>query len=77
MHFSSKAIIFKNSKYLIQLRDNKRNIFFPNHWAFFGGRFKTLYHLITDTKTFHIDNVEVYDYNAAIENILDMREKFL
>ena len=40
MHFSSKAIIFKNSKYLIQLRDNKRNIFFPNHWAFFGGRFK-------------------------------------
>ncbi len=43
----------------------------------FGGRFKTLYHLITDTKTFHIDNIEVYDYNAAIENILDMREKFL
>ena len=40
MHFSSKAIIFKNSKYLIQLRDNKRSILFPNHWAFFGGRFK-------------------------------------
>lgn len=43
----------------------------------FGGRFKTLYHIITDTKTFHIDGIEVYDYNAAIENILDMREKFL
>ena len=42
----------------------------------FGGRYKTLYHLITDTKTFHINGVEVYDYNAAIENILDMRDKF-
>ncbi len=43
----------------------------------FAGRFQTLYHLITNTKTFHIDDIEFYDYNAAIENILDMREKFL
>ena len=40
MHFSSKAIIFSNNKYLIQLRDNKKNILYPNHWALFGGRFK-------------------------------------
>ena len=42
----------------------------------FGGRFKTLYHLITDTKSFHINGVEIYDYNSAIENILDMRYDF-
>ena len=40
MHFASKAIIFKNSKYLLQLRDSKRNILYPNHWALFGGRIK-------------------------------------
>ena len=40
MHFASKAIIFENNKYLLQLRDNKKNIFYPNHWALFGGRFK-------------------------------------
>lgn len=42
----------------------------------FGGRFKTLYHLITDTKSFHVNGVEIYDYNSAIENILDMRYDF-
>ena len=40
MHFASKAIIFSNNKYLLQLRDNKKNILYPNHWALFGGRFK-------------------------------------
>tara|TARA_B100001996_G_scaffold365278_1_gene335031 strand:+ start:36 stop:416 length:381 start_codon:yes stop_codon:yes gene_type:complete len=40
MHFASKAIIFVNNKYLLQLRDNKKNILYPNHWALFGGRFK-------------------------------------
>ena len=42
----------------------------------FGGRYKTLYHLITDTKTFNVNGVEIYDYNAAIENILDMRDRY-
>tara|TARA_B100001123_G_C15174029_1_gene972604 strand:- start:127 stop:507 length:381 start_codon:yes stop_codon:yes gene_type:complete len=40
MHFASKAIIFKKDKYLLQLRDNKSYILYPNHWSFFGGRFK-------------------------------------
>ena len=40
MHFASKAIIFSNNKYLLQLRDNKKNILYPNQWALFGGRFK-------------------------------------
>ena len=40
MNFTSKAIIFANNKYLIQLRDNKKSILYPNHWALFGGRFK-------------------------------------
>ena len=31
------AIIFYKGKYLIQKRDNKKNIFFPNFWGVFGG----------------------------------------
>jgi len=31
------GIIFKNKKLLLQLRDNKKNIIFPNSWGFFGG----------------------------------------
>lgn len=33
-----KGIIIKNNKYLLQLRDNKKNISYPNHWGLFGGR---------------------------------------
>ena len=32
-----KAIIYKDQKYLLQLRDNKPSILCPNTWAFFGG----------------------------------------
>ena len=32
-----KAVIFKEEKFLLQLRDNNPNIFYPNTWAFFGG----------------------------------------
>ena len=35
---SAKAIIIFNKKYLLQLRDNKKNIFFPGYWGLFGGR---------------------------------------
>ena len=35
---SAKAIITVNKKYLLQLRDNKKNIFFPGFWGLFGGR---------------------------------------
>ena len=34
---SAKGIIFLNNKYLLQLRDNKKYIFFPNFWGLFGG----------------------------------------
>jgi hypothetical protein len=33
-----------------------------------------LYHLITDTDSFRINNILVKDYNSAIENILDIRD---
>ena len=29
-----------------------------------------LYHLITDTKTFHINNIRFCDYDATIDSIL-------
>ena len=31
------AIIKYEDKYLFQLRDKKKNIFFPEHWGLFGG----------------------------------------
>jgi 8-oxo-dGTP pyrophosphatase MutT (NUDIX family) len=31
------AIIMKDSKILLQLRDSKKNIIFPGKWGFFGG----------------------------------------
>jgi hypothetical protein len=37
-----------------------------------------LYHLLTDTKTFHIEGIRFYDYNAAIDILLDKnKEKLL
>ena len=33
-----KGILTYKSKYLLQLRDNKKRISFPNHWGLFGGR---------------------------------------
>ena len=37
MKLASKAIILNKNKYLLQLRDNKKNIYAPNCWGFFGG----------------------------------------
>jgi hypothetical protein len=30
-----------------------------------------LYHLLTDKKTFHVENIKFYDYNASIDLLLD------
>ena len=35
---SAKGIITFKDRYFLQLRDNKKNIFFPNYWGLFGGR---------------------------------------
>lgn len=34
---SAKGIIFWKNKYLLQLRDKKKNIRYPNYWGLFGG----------------------------------------
>ena len=34
-----------------------------------------LYHLITDTGTFTVNNIKIQDYNSAIENIIDKRDE--
>ena len=34
-----------------------------------------LYHLLTDTNHFSINGIKIRDYNSAIENILDVRDK--
>ena len=33
----SKAIIYQNNDYLLQLRDHTPNIVYPGYWSFFGG----------------------------------------
>ena len=35
---TSKAVITFERKYLLQLRDLKKNIFYPGFWGLFGGR---------------------------------------
>ena len=37
MKLASKAIIISGDKYLLQHRDNKKNIYSPNCWGLFGG----------------------------------------
>ena len=43
---SVKGIIVVKNNYLLQLRDNKKNIYYPNFWGVFGGRVKKteIYH---------------------------------
>ena len=34
---SAKGIVVVKNKYLLQLRDNKKNVYYPNFWGLFGG----------------------------------------
>ena len=34
---SSKGLLVEKGKYLMQLRDNKKDIYYPNLWGLFGG----------------------------------------
>lgn len=34
---AAAVIVLDNGRYLLQLRDNKKGIFFPGHWGLFGG----------------------------------------
>lgn len=36
-HAVAAVIKFNDGRYLLQLRDNKPDIWFPNHWGLFGG----------------------------------------
>jgi len=38
---------------------------------------KYFYHLLTDTGKFYINDIQLYDYNSAIENTLDIRHLYL
>lgn len=35
------AILQQDGKFLMQLRDDNPNIFYPGHWAFFGGHLES------------------------------------
>ena len=41
MKQAAKAIICENGQYLLQLRDDKASIPYPNCWSFFGGEIET------------------------------------
>ena len=34
------------------------------------------YHLITENGKFFVENIEIYDYNSAIEHILDIKNNY-
>ena len=42
-----------------------------NHKSIIKNKHCELYHLLTDTKTFHVGHILFYDYNAAIDLFLD------
>lgn len=42
-----------------------------------GNRPEKLYHLVTDTGFFMVNGYRIRDYNSAIENILDIRDKLM
>jgi 8-oxo-dGTP diphosphatase len=46
MFKSVKGIIIVKNNYLLQLRDNKKNIYYPNFWGIFGGH-------VEKTETYH------------------------
>ncbi len=33
----AKMVIYQGDRLLLQLRDHKPDIFYPNHWGLFGG----------------------------------------
>lgn len=37
MHYVAIAILYRDNKFLMQLRDNIPTIVYPGYWAFFGG----------------------------------------
>lgn len=37
MQIATKAILLKKKKFLLQHRDEKKNIYSPGHWGLFGG----------------------------------------
>jgi hypothetical protein len=45
-------------------------------WENANMELSSLYHILTDTTTFNINNIKFYDYNAAIENIIDMKDTY-
>ena len=54
-----KNILVKSTIYLGQ--NNKQKL---------AEKHEELYHLLTDTKTFYVDKVKFYDYNAGIDLFL-------
>ena len=69
---SNLTICDKNITYssTLDLKTNENNILNKKH--------KILYHLLTDSKTFYVDKIRLYDYNAGIDLLLEKnREKLL
>lgn len=65
---SVKGIVFLKNKYLLQLRDNKKNIYFPNFWGLFGGRL--------DKNETYVKALE-REIKEEINLIVEMKKKIL
>ena len=67
--FKNKNIIGSNiyftnkhlGKYIVETNNDNDNIY---------------YHLITENGKFFVENIEIYDYNSAIEHILDIKNNY-
>ena len=75
MKQAAKAIIYENDQYLLQLRDDKASIPYPNCWSFFGGEIETLSLNATFTDNsitlpYSLDNEAISGYNIFLISIL-------
>lgn len=78
---TSKAIIVSDKKYLLQLRDLKKNIFYPGFWGLFGGRIenkenkkKALIREIKEETNLKIDILrEIFSVNFKVVGLRSKR----
>lgn len=69
---SAAIIVTKEEQVLLQLRDNKEGIFFPNHWGFFGGANEDREDMLQSLKRELEEEICITFDNGQIEEFIQM-----
>ena len=76
MFTSVGAIIKFDNKYLLQLRDDKPNIYFPNYWGLFGGATEANEEPIDAVRREILEEISLEIKNGSIFLTLTIETKF-